>query len=160
MSTINKKSWQLCQDCRFSGFCDYQKHKDEYMLQLIQDANSDISSNQACACNVCNGGAVHNGCVYRELVRLRNDFKLFDKQNLCSCSLCIPFKYRTICLREELRRMKMNGNDIYYRLSYTGNDGRTAKKVLSLIEEESDDSSDSNFIDDLRWRMKRRQIVA
>lgn len=72
-------------------------------------------SNLACSCNVCNGGAVHNGCVYRELLRLKTEYRLFDKRNLCFCSTCIPFKYRKVCLRQELRNLRRQGIDLYYR---------------------------------------------
>ena len=71
--------------------------------------------NLACCCNVCTGGAVHNGCVYRELLRLKTDCKLFDKRNFCFCRVCVPFKYRKMCLRQELRLMRLEGKDIYYR---------------------------------------------
>ena len=69
-----------------------------------------------CPCNVCTtGGAAHNGCVYREIVRLRNNYKLFDRRNLCICSVCVPFKYRTMCLRQELRILRQEGKDEYFR---------------------------------------------
>ena len=30
--------WERCNDCRFSGFCDYAKHKEEYLKILKADA--------------------------------------------------------------------------------------------------------------------------
>ena len=31
--------WEYCSDCSFSGFCDYRRHKEEYLKILKADAN-------------------------------------------------------------------------------------------------------------------------
>ncbi|XP_066925342.1 dentin sialophosphoprotein-like [Clytia hemisphaerica] len=116
--------WERCVDCKYNSFCDDLVHKSEYMAILLNDRENDTVDTEDCKCNVCNGGAVHNGCVYRELLRLKTEYRLFDKRNLCLCSTCIPFKYRKVCLRQELRNLRREGVDLYYRLTYHGDDGK------------------------------------
>jgi len=89
----NNKGWECCVDCRYNDFCDRAKHKDEYIHMLWEDEKKE-GPVEECKCNVCTGGAVHNGCFYRELLRLKSEYLVFDKNNYCFCSECIPFKYR------------------------------------------------------------------
>lgn len=121
----NNKGWESCIDCRYNDFCDNPKHKDEYIHMLWEDEKKPIPQElPECNCNVCKGGAVHNGCLYREILRLKSEYLIFDKHNYCYCSECIPFKYRKVCLRQELRMLRMEGSNHYYRLTtHEGDDG-------------------------------------
>jgi len=142
--TFDTKGWQGCVDCQYNDFCDRPKHKDEYMHMLFEDAKNrlDHPINQSllegCDCNVCTGGAVHNGCFYRELLRLKSEYLVFDKYNYCFCCECIPFKYRRICLRREMALLRAEDQDHYYRLTnHDGDDG--------IIRHQLQWSDDSNY---------------
>jgi len=146
---LGKTGWEKCADCRYNGFCDNTTHKREYMLILLADAKYNEFDKEDCSCNVCNGGAVHNGCIFRELLRLKTEYRIFDKRNLCFCKTCIPFKYRKLCLRQELRLMKLEGKDIYYRLTFDGEDGDEGYHPPSLDSDDSNYHSDEEHNDDV-----------
>jgi len=135
--------WEKCVDCKYNSFCDDVTHKSEYMAILLHDREYDTIDTEDCECNVCNGGAVHNGCVFRELLRLKTEYRLFDKRNYCLCSVCIPFKYRKMCLRQELRVLRRDGTDLYYRLTYHGDDGKEGYHAnTNGYYEDSEEESD------------------
>jgi len=124
---FDAKGWEKCVDCKYNDFCDKARHKDEYIHLLWEDekkTDEELMEDMDCNCTVCSGGAVHNGCFYRELLRLKSEYLVFDKNNYCFCSECIPFKYRRICLRQELRQLRLQGSDHYWRLTtHEGDDG-------------------------------------
>lgn len=121
---LGKTGWECCVECKHNGFCDDLVHKAEYLTIILGDVENDPNADaEVCSCYVCKSGAVHNGCVYRELMRLKTDYRLFDRRNLCLCNVCVPFKYRKMCLRQELRLLRKNGKNLYYRLTHHGEDG-------------------------------------
>jgi len=119
------KARESCVDCKLNDFCDDPRHKDEYWHMLYHDSLSPQPDTfDDCECSVCTGSAVHNGCFFRELLRLKTQFRTFDKHNYCYCSVCIPFKYRRMCLRQEFKLFRRDRQDHYYRLTdNTGDDG-------------------------------------
>jgi len=149
----NTKGWEGCIDCRYNDFCDDPKHKDEYIHMLFEDAKRPLPDKlEECTCNVCTGGAVHNGCFYRELLRLKTEYLIFDKYNYCFCSECIPFKYRRICLRQEFKLFRYDGADHYDRLTTNdGDDGIVRNQVAwddewSSTDEEEEEGLGYGFM--------------
>jgi len=133
------KGWMNCVDCRYNDFCDKPRHKDEYIHLLWEDEKRPYDAQfEECKCNVCTGGAVHNGCFYRELLRLKSEYLTFDKNNYCFCSECIPFKYRRTCLRTELRQLRLQGSDHYYRLTTHEGDDGIVRNQNAWADEDSD----------------------
>jgi len=135
------KGWEKCVDCKYNDFCDKTRHKDEYIHLLWEDEKKsldELADAEPCTCTVCTGGAVHNGCFYRELLRLKSEYLLFDKNNFCFCSECIPFKYRKMCLREELRQLRLSGSDHYYRLTTHEGDDGIIRNQMGFGDDDSD----------------------
>jgi len=118
LSTQDKIDFRNCLDCSFNGFCDDLRHKKLYRLLLLLDVEEFENLEDDCACLVCEfKGAAHSGCARRELIRLKYDFLLYDKRNLCCCPQCVPFKYRNMCLRQELKLLRRRKNiDLYCNL--------------------------------------------
>jgi len=144
----NNKGWKGCVDCRYNDFCDNPQHKDEYMYMLFEDMKAPLPKVlEDCDCNICTGGAVHNGCFFRELLRLKSEYLIFDKYNYCYCSECIPFKYRRMCLRQEFKLFRSEGADHYYRLTrHEGDDGIVRQEIWQDEEEsESDDEDEPGY---------------
>ena len=114
----DKFDFRNCIDCQFNGFCDDIRHKKLYVMLLRIDDEDFDQLEEDCGCLVCAfKGAAHSGCAEREIKRLRYDLLLFDKRNLCYCLECVPFKYRSICLRQEMKLLRRNGNiNLYNKL--------------------------------------------
>ena len=109
-----------CNDCVHNGFCDYDDHKRIYREAIAIECSLELDVLLPCECYVCKENSSHNGCIFREVLRLVCiDYKMFDKRNFCFCSECIPYRYRNVCLREELRQFReacqeMEGDDGRY----------------------------------------------
>lgn len=114
----DKIEFRNCLDCSFNGFCDDVRHKVLYKLLLRLDVEEFNQLDEECSCLVCEfKGAAHSGCARREIIRLKYDFRLYDKRNLCYCPQCVPFKYRTMCLRQEMKLLRRRKNvDLYCNL--------------------------------------------
>ena len=111
------KKLSKCEDCQHNGFCDNEYHKEIYREALSIEVQLDLDVLLPCDCYACENGSAHNGCVYREILRLKNPFKIFDKSNFCFCQECIPYKYRSKCLREEMRILRENANRFNFQQS-------------------------------------------
>ncbi|XP_057298667.1 putative histone-lysine N-methyltransferase 1 [Hydractinia symbiolongicarpus] len=157
-----------CVECNYNGFCDDQTHKEEYMSTLLADAEkSDM--NEDCVCNVCTDGGVHNGCVYREISRLKHHYKLFDKRNLCFCKVCFPFKYRQMCLRQELRVLRKKGKNLYYRLTCDSDDDDTGyhpglrygDSLIDNYDSESDgEKNQAKSVNDIELKITKEDKIS
>ena len=129
------KQLAKCADCQHSAFCDDRFHKELY-LEILQYDLSREPIEESCWCHVCkSGAAVHNGCLFREVLRLKNNFKVFDRRNMCYCENCVPYRHRAVCLREELRQVRRGG------LVERG------KKVVELFKSTSNGCSTPDSVD-------------